>query len=227
VDDRCCSRGARTGADSTHASSTSTAAGPGVVLPFTARRSGRDAHLGTVRGPSPSRIRRPSLFGKIELANHGTLYLADFAERDERSRTDRPVPRRQTMVLAGEGTSRWTSGSSLPARSRGGTGATENVPRRFSRRSSRGSCASRTAEHLEDVPLLLHHFLQEANQGAEETAPRIHYSALSSLETYAAGNVRELRDLVRAVAAGRSRDDDRRTISRPRSCTGICACSPA
>ncbi|HLN91198.1 MAG TPA: hypothetical protein VK429_05000, partial [Patescibacteria group bacterium] len=56
-------------------------------------------------------------------------------------------------------------------------------------------------EHLEDVPLLLHHFLQEANRERKKPLRGFTTSALSSLETYRwPGNVRELRDLVRAVA---------------------------
>jgi DNA-binding NtrC family response regulator len=56
-------------------------------------------------------------------------------------------------------------------------------------------------EHLEDVPLLLHHFLQEANRERKKPLRGFTSSALSALEMYDwPGNVRELRDLVRAVA---------------------------
>jgi DNA-binding NtrC family response regulator len=56
-------------------------------------------------------------------------------------------------------------------------------------------------EHLEDVPLLLHHFLQEANRERKKPLRGFTSSALSALETYDwPGNVRELRDLVRAIA---------------------------
>ncbi|HEX2721122.1 MAG TPA: hypothetical protein VHM71_09235, partial [Candidatus Deferrimicrobium sp.] len=56
-------------------------------------------------------------------------------------------------------------------------------------------------EHLEDVSLLLHHFLQEANRERKKPLRGFTSSALSALETYDwPGNVRELRDLVRAIA---------------------------
>ena len=56
-------------------------------------------------------------------------------------------------------------------------------------------------EHLEDVPLLLHHFLQEANRERKKPLSGFTSSALSALATHDwPGNVRELRDLVRSVA---------------------------
>jgi DNA-binding NtrC family response regulator len=56
-------------------------------------------------------------------------------------------------------------------------------------------------EHLEDVPLLLHHFLQEANRERKKPLRGFTSSAVSALETHDwPGNVLELRDLVRTIA---------------------------
>ena len=57
-------------------------------------------------------------------------------------------------------------------------------------------------ERNEDVPLLLHHFLEEANQERKKPLKGFTPAALSVLEPYDwPGNVRELRDLVRAISS--------------------------
>ncbi len=143
--------------------------------------------------------------GKIELANHGTLYLADFAEAGRKvlERIDRFLADK-TMVLGG-GTEpvaldiRLIASSAVPEEE---LARRENVPPTLLKALEPGIVRiPALREHLEDVPLLLHHFLQEANRERKKPLRGFTTSALSSLETYRwPGNVRELRDLVRAVA---------------------------
>jgi two-component system, NtrC family, response regulator AtoC len=143
--------------------------------------------------------------GKMELANHGTLYLADFAEAGRKvlERMDRFLADK-TMVPDG-GTEpimldiRVIASSAVPVEelARGG-----NVPPKLLKALEPGIVRiPALREHLEDVPLLLHHFLQEANRERKKPLRGFTSSALTALETYDwQGNVRELRDLVRAIA---------------------------
>ncbi len=143
--------------------------------------------------------------GKMELANHGTLYLADFAEagREVLERMDRFLADK-TMVPDG-GTEpivldiRVIASSAVPVEelARGG-----NVPPTLLKALEPGIVRiPALREHLDDVPLLLHHFLQEANRERKKLLRGFTSSALSALETYDwPGNVRELWDLVRTVA---------------------------
>ena len=143
--------------------------------------------------------------GKMELANHGTLYLADFAEagREVLERMDRFLTDK-TMVPDG-GTEpieldiRVIASSAVPVEELARRG---NVPPTLLKALEPGIVRiPALREHLEDVPLLLHHFLQEANRERKKPIRGFTSSALSALETYDwPGNVRELRDLVRAVA---------------------------
>ena len=143
--------------------------------------------------------------GKVELANHGTLYLADFAEagRTVLERIDRFLADK-TMVLGG-GTEpvpldiRLIASSAVPVEE---LARRENVPPTLLKALEPGIVRiPALREHLEDVPLLLHHFLQEANRERKKPLRGFTTSALSALETYLwPGNVRELRDLVRAIA---------------------------
>src|SRR5512140_1747392 len=143
--------------------------------------------------------------GKMELENHGTLYLADFAEAGRKvlERMDRFLADK-TMVPDG-GTEPIlldirviaSSAVSVEELARGG-----NVPPTLLKALEPGIVRiPALREHLEDVPLLLHHFLQEANRERKKPLRGFTPSALAALETYDwPGNVRELRDLVRAIA---------------------------
>ena len=143
--------------------------------------------------------------GKMELANHGTLYLADFAEagREVLERMDRFLADK-TMVPGG-GTEpialdiRVIASTAVPVEE---LARRENVPSTLLKALEPGIVRiPAMREHLEDVPLLLHHFLQEANRERKKPLRGFTSSALSALETYDwPGNVRELRDLVRAIA---------------------------
>jgi DNA-binding NtrC family response regulator len=143
--------------------------------------------------------------GKMELANHGTLYLADFAEagREVLERMDRFLA--DKTVVPGGGTEpieldiRVIASSVVPVEE---LARRENVPPTLVKALEPGIVRiPALREHLEDVPLLLHHFLQEATRERKKPLRGFTSSALSALETYDwPGNVRELRDLVRAVA---------------------------
>lgn len=143
--------------------------------------------------------------GKMELANHGTLYLADFADagREVLARMDRFLADK-TMVPGG-GTEpivldiRVIASSAVPVEE---LARRENVPPTLLKALEPGIVRiPALREHLVDVPLLLHHFLQEANRERKKPLRGFTSSALSALETYDwPGNVRELRDLVRAIA---------------------------
>jgi DNA-binding NtrC family response regulator len=145
------------------------------------------------------------LSGKMVLANHGTLYLSEFAEAGRKilERIDRFLADK-TIVPDG-GTEpvsldvRVIASSAVPVEelARGG----DVPPTLLKALEPRIVRIPALREHLEDVPLLLHHFLQEANRERKKPLRGFTSSALSALETYDwPGNVRELRDLVRAIA---------------------------
>ena len=156
--------------------------------------------------PSAGEDRTSALHtGKMELANHGTLYLADFAEagRGILERIDRFLA--DKTVVPGRGTEpialdvRIIVSSAVPAEELARRG---NVPATMLEAlEPRTVRIPPLREHLEDVPLLLHHFLLEANRERKKPLQGFTSSALSALEAYDwPGNVRELRDLVRVIA---------------------------
>jgi DNA-binding NtrC family response regulator len=143
--------------------------------------------------------------GKMELANHGTLYLSDFAEagREVLERVDRFLA--DKTVVPDGGTEpitldiRVIASSEVPVEELARRG---NVPPTMLKAlEPRIVHIPPLREHIEDVSLLLHHFLQEANRERKKPLRGFTSSALSALEAYDwPGNVRELRDLVRAFA---------------------------
>ncbi len=158
--------------------------------------------------------------GKMELANHGTLYLADFAEagRGVLERIDRLLADK-TMVPDGGSEPialdvRVIASSAVPVEELARRG---NVPRTLLKSLEPGIVRiPALREHLEDVPLLLHHFLQEANRERKKPLRGFTSSALSALETYDwPGNVRELRDLVRGIGGKEEAGNDDRCLGHP------------
>ena len=143
--------------------------------------------------------------GKMELANHGTLYLADFAEagREVLERINRLISDKTMIPDGGKEPItldvRVIASSAVPPEELVRRG---NVPPALLKALEPGIVRiPPLRDHLEDVPLLLHHFLQEANRERKKPLRGFTSSALSALETYDwPGNVRELRDLVRAIA---------------------------
>ncbi|MBW6504187.1 sigma-54 dependent transcriptional regulator [bacterium] len=143
--------------------------------------------------------------GKMELANHGTLYLADFAEagREVLERIDRFL---ENKTISRDGGAepialdiRLIASTILPVEELARRGT---VPKTLLKALEPGLVRiPALREHLEDVPLLLHHFLREANRERKKPLRGFTPSALSALQAYDwPGNVRELRDLVRAIA---------------------------
>ena len=143
--------------------------------------------------------------GKMELANHGTLYLADFAEagREVLERVDRFLADKTVVPYGGAEPVtldiRVVASSAVPVEELARRG---NVPPTMLKAlEPRIVHIPPLREHIEDVSLLLHHFLQEANRERRKPLRGFTSSALSALETYDwPGNVRELRDLVRVIA---------------------------
>jgi len=142
--------------------------------------------------------------GKMELANHGTLYLADFAEagREVLERIDRFLENKTISRNGGAEPIaldiRLIASTMLPVEELARRGT---VPKTLLKALEPGFVRiPALREHLEDVPLLLHHFLQEANRERKKPLRGFTPSALSALQAYDwPGNVRELRDLVRAI----------------------------
>ncbi len=143
--------------------------------------------------------------GKILLANNGTLYLADFNEagravldRIDRFLSDKtfspndgtaPIPLDVRIIFS----------TAVPMEE---LSQQENIPPAMLKTlESRVVRIPSLREHPEDVPLLLHHFLQEANRERKKPLRGFTSSALAALESHDwPGNVRELRDLVRTIA---------------------------
>lgn len=144
--------------------------------------------------------------GKLELANHGTLYLADFEQAggDILGRMERLLPGNATAP--GEGVEksapdiRIVASSAVPMER---LVEREDIPPALLKAFEPGIVRlPPLREHLEDVPLLLQHFLLETNLDRKKPLRGFTFSAISALQAYEwPGNVRELRNLVRAVAA--------------------------
>jgi len=156
----------------------------------------------------PSAVEGPTSVphsGKMALANHGTLYLADFDEAGRKvlDQIDRFLAEKTEVPDGGtEPISldvRVIASSAIPVEELARRGTVP--PAMLKALEPRIVRIPALREHLEDVSLLLHHFLQEANRERKKPLRGFTSSALSALETYDwPGNVRELRDLVRAVA---------------------------
>jgi len=153
-----------------------------------------------------------SLFGEGRaLANHGHVYLADFAEAGRKvlERINRFLADKRMVLGGGNGTR-----VALDIRS-------HRLQRRSpwrklarKRRTSQPTCQGARSrgrshpalrEHLEDVPLLLHHFCQEANRERKKnrSAGSLPPRSPLSKRTAGRGTSGSLADLVRAVRAGK------------------------
>jgi DNA-binding NtrC family response regulator len=143
--------------------------------------------------------------GKIEMANHGTLYLADFgdASREILERLVSFLETRESPPSGGGGeiplNIRLIASSTVPLNEFPNRG---NIPQRMAGMLETGTIRIPTLrERREDVPLLLHHFLEEANRERKKPLKGFTPAALSILEPYDwPGNVRELRNLVRNIS---------------------------
>jgi len=144
----------------------------------------------------------PSRPGKMEMANHGTLYLSDLGEAGTGvlERVERSLAAKAGDVREATADVRLVASTTVPPEELARNG---KVPPGLLRSLEPGTVRiPPLREHSEDVPMLLHHFLQEANRERKKPLRGFTSAALSILEPYGwPGNVRELRDLVRAVAA--------------------------
>jgi len=145
--------------------------------------------------------------GRIEMANHGTLFLSDIEAASLEA-----LERLANFI---------DSNSTLPSAENNGKTSPDVrviVSSSFSldELQSQGAIPPRLAvllesgilqvpplrERKEDVPFLLHHFLQEANNDRKKALKGFTPAALSILEPYDwPGNVRELARFVREIAA--------------------------
>jgi DNA-binding NtrC family response regulator len=140
------------------------------------------------------------------MANHGTLFVADFEEAG-RETLERLANFLESKKLPpdvdGKEFSldvRFIASSSLPLdelKSRG------TIPARMAAMLEPGAVRiPPLRERREDVPLLLHHFLEEANHDRKKPMKGFTPAALSLLEPYDwPGNVRELAHLVRGISS--------------------------
>ncbi|MGE5248147.1 MAG: sigma-54-dependent transcriptional regulator [Verrucomicrobiota bacterium] len=144
--------------------------------------------------------------GKIELANRGTLYIADLDEVC-RGLLERLVDHLESRAPSaetpgGEGSLdiRLIFSAASPLEELSGRNI---VPAPLLRRLETGTVrVPPLRERSGDVPLLLHHFLEEANRDRKKPLRGFTPSAISVLEPYEwPGNVLELRGLVRSIAA--------------------------
>ncbi len=144
--------------------------------------------------------------GKIELANRGTLYIADL-EEGCRSLLERLVEHLEARTPSSDAPAaaspldiRVIFSATAPLEDLSGRKA---VPAALARMCEAGTIlVPPLRERSGDVPLLLHHFLEEANRDRKKPLRGFTPSAISVLEPYEwPGNVRELRNLVRAIAS--------------------------
>jgi len=159
-------------------------------------------------GHSPATGERntPSRPGRMELANHGTLHIADLGEAGPGvlERVEQFLETK-TVHSVDDGRDveldiRIVASTAVPVEELARQG---NVPPNLLHALETGTVRiPPLRERSEDVPLLLHHFLEAANRERKKPLRGFTPAALSILEPYEwPGNVRELRDLVRAVAA--------------------------
>jgi DNA-binding NtrC family response regulator len=144
--------------------------------------------------------------GKIELANHGTLYVADIGEAC-RGILERLAEYLESRSPGAAGGNREASldirlifSAAVPLDEFPNRDA---FPPRLARMLETGTVRiPALRERSRDVPLLLHHFLEEANRDRKKPLKGFTPAALAMLEPYEwPGNVRELFNLVRTIAS--------------------------
>jgi len=144
--------------------------------------------------------------GKIELANHGTVYLADI------DKTEKRIQEKILKLLAAKTVSQVgsdnetevdvrlvvSSGSDLDKMSAKG-----KFPAELRDRLMPGHIPlAPLRERAEDIPLLLNHHLFESNRDRKKPLRGFSEAAVKALAAYAwPGNVRELADLVKNIAS--------------------------
>jgi DNA-binding NtrC family response regulator len=159
-------------------------------------------------GTTPSAEDRStaSRAGKIDLANHGTLYIADVGNTGAKILERLANFLEANALAAAEGGRQPTLNIRLIASAAAALDELPNradIPPRIVKLFERGTVRiPPLRERREDVPLLLHHFLEEANRDRRKPLRGFTPAALSILEPYEwPGNVREVSNLVRSIAS--------------------------
>ncbi len=144
--------------------------------------------------------------GKIEMADHGTIFLADIGEAGPGVQ-ERLLRLLQTKTLSPVGSDK---GVEIDVRlvASSSTALDDAVAKGKFLAGLRELLAAGTIqvsplrERAEDIPLLLHHFLYEANRDRKKPLRGFSEAAVSALAAYPwPGNTRELKELVRSISA--------------------------
>lgn len=144
--------------------------------------------------------------GKVELANRGTIYLADIDQADERILEKvRRLLMTKTITHAGsreeiEVDVRFIASSASDIDERAGKG---KFPKDLCDALRPGLIRiPPLRERAEDIPLLLHHYLYEANRERKKPLKGFSEAAVSALSAYPwPGNVRELAEMVKSLSS--------------------------
>ena len=144
--------------------------------------------------------------GKAELANHGTIYLADI-DRAAVPIQEKILRLLTTKTLSPVGSEadveidvRLVASSTADIESLAGKGKfLEDLRDALLPGLIR---LTPLRERAEDIPLLLHHYLYEANRDRKKPLRGFSEAAVSALSAYSwPGNIRELIELVRSISS--------------------------
>ncbi len=144
--------------------------------------------------------------GKIEIADHGTVFLADIGEAGPKVQ-ERILRLLETKTLSPVGSDRnvevdvrLVASSATSLDEAAGKGKFLDGLRNL---LAPGTIAvPPLRERTDDIPLLLHHFLYEANRDRKKPLRGFSEAAVSALAAYPwPGNTRELKELVRSISA--------------------------
>jgi len=144
--------------------------------------------------------------GKIEMANHGTVFLGDIGEAGPRVQ-ERLLRLLETKTITPVGSDRNVE-VDVRLVVASATSLDDAVEKGKFLAGLRDLLAPGTIavpalrERPDDVPLLLNHFLYEANRDRKKPLRGFSEAAVTALAAYPwPGNVRELKDLVRSISA--------------------------
>ena len=143
--------------------------------------------------------------GKMELADHGTIFLADIGEAGPGVQ-ERLLRLLETKTLSPVGSDR-----NVEVDVRLVASSTTNLEDAVQKGKFLGGLRERLAagtisvsplrERADDIPLLLHHFLYEANRDRKKPLRGFSEAAIAALAAYPwPGNTKELKELVRAIS---------------------------
>ena len=180
----------------------------GLFVPVYCAGTTEEALTSDLFGHAPGAYARAVLprAGKVEMANHGTVFLAEIAEASPGVQ-ERLLRLLETKTLSPVGSDRNVEVDVRLAAS-SAANLDEAVAKGKFPAGLRDLLAPGTIavpplrERADDIPLLLHHFLYEANRNRKKPLRGFSEAAVSALAGYPwPGNTRELRDLVRSISA--------------------------